>query len=214
MLIRPRQITLPLFILEIIIKLMKEQLREVNQVSPIDSADDLTGSLSEDKVKVLSQNVKDNGELITTIISSDGKEVKIWPDFDDSMNMANEAKDLDLTPEEDKKLVRKIDLHMFPLTSILYAIQYMDKTSNGNSAIMGLITDLKMVGDQYSWASSAFYFGYLGGLFVLPPLLQKSKYFMKNLSAVIIIWGLVLIYMQPLVLTMLHLCFSAVFWGF
>lgn len=171
---------------------MKEQIGEVNQVSPIDSADDTTGSLSKDNVNVLSQNDKDNGELITTIISSEGKEVKIWADFDDAMNMANEAKDVDLTHEEDKKLVRKIDLHMFPLMSILYAIQYMDKTSNGNAAIMGLITDLKMVGDQYSWASSAFYFGYLGGLFVLPPLLQKSKYFMKTLSAVIIIWGLVL----------------------
>lgn len=166
-----------------------------SKVSPIDSCD-TTGSLSKEKNLISIQNDEDkaNGkeEPITTILSSRGTEVKVWADFDDAMDLADKAKDLELTDDDDKKLVRKIDVHMFPLMSLLYAIQFMDKTSNGNAAIMGLITDLKMVGDQYSWASSAFYFGYLGGLFVLPMLLQKSKYFMKTLAAIIILWGIVL----------------------
>ncbi|QLG71667.1 hypothetical protein HG535_0C00130 [Zygotorulaspora mrakii] len=172
---------------------MKDQVKVDCAPSPVESCDS-NGSLSLEKNHggAPLHNDESEDEPIQTILSARGKPVKVWADFDDAMDLADKASDLELTPEEDKKLCRKIDLHMFPLMSLLYAIQYMDKTSNGNAAIMGLITDLKMVGDQYSWASSAFYFGYLGGLFVLPPLLQKSKYFMKTLAAIIILWGMVL----------------------
>lgn len=130
--------------------------------------------------------------VITSILSPNGHEITITGDVDDAMKLALKAKDVVLTPEEDRKLVRKIDLYMFPLMCLLYAIQFMDKTTNGNAAVMGLRTDLKMHGTQYSWVGSAFYFGYLGGLFVLPPLMQKSKYLMKTLSVIIILWGMVL----------------------
>lgn len=130
--------------------------------------------------------------VITSILSPSGREVAITGDVDDAMKLALKAKDIELTPEEDKKLVRKIDLYMFPLMCLLYAVQFMDKTTNGTAAIMGLIADLDMKGEQYSWVGSAFYFGYLGGLFVLPPLMQKSKYFMKTLCSIIVLWGLVL----------------------
>ncbi|KAH3900822.1 allantoate permease family MFS transporter SCDLUD_002275 [Saccharomycodes ludwigii] len=129
---------------------------------------------------------------IATILSPHGKEVVVTGDVDDAMRLALEAEDLQVTPEEDRKLLRKIDLYMFPLMCLLYAIQFMDKVTNGTAAIMGLRTDLKMHGTEYSWVGSAFYFGYLGGLFVLPPLLQKSPWFMKTVSVVICLWGMVL----------------------
>ncbi|SCU79282.1 LAME_0A08064g1_1 [Lachancea meyersii CBS 8951] len=113
-------------------------------------------------------------------------------DVDIAKNLALDATDVVLTPEADKKLVRKIDLHLSPLMCLLYAVQYMDKASSSNAAIMGLRSGLKMKGDQYSWVGSAFYFGYLFGLFMLPPLLQKSRKFMKVLCSIIVLWGLVL----------------------
>lgn len=130
--------------------------------------------------------------VITSILSPNGNEVFINGDVDEAMKLALRAKEVELTPEEDKKLVRKIDLCMFPLMCLLYAIQFMDKTTNGNAAVMGLRTDLHMHGTQYSWVGSSFYFGYLGGLFVLPPLMQKSKYLVKTLASIVILWGLVL----------------------
>ncbi|KAK5400839.1 hypothetical protein LTR06_011191 [Exophiala xenobiotica] len=44
---------------------------------------------------------------------------------------------------------------------ILYLLQYLDKTSLGYSAIMGIIDDTKLEGTDYSWASSFFYVGFL-----------------------------------------------------
>ncbi|KAH3899982.1 probable Allantoate permease [Saccharomycodes ludwigii] len=131
-------------------------------------------------------------QIITQILSPSGKEVNVTGDVDDAMKLALEAKDLQVTPEEDRKLLRKIDFYIFPLICLLYAIQFMDKVTNGNAAIMGLRTDLKMHGTEYSWVGSAFYFGYLGGLFVIPPLLQKSPWFMKSVSIIVILWGMVL----------------------
>lgn len=37
-----------------------------------------------------------------------------------------------------------------------YMIQYMDKSVMGQAAIYDLITDLGLVGQQYSWCSSVF----------------------------------------------------------
>ena len=42
-------------------------------------------------------------------------------------------------------------------------MQYLDKSAMGYTAILGLRTDLHLVGQDYSWASSMFYFGYLAG---------------------------------------------------
>ncbi|CCT65215.1 related to DAL5-Allantoate and ureidosuccinate permease [Fusarium fujikuroi IMI 58289] len=46
-----------------------------------------------------------------------------------------------MTPAEERKLVRKIDLHLMPLMFVLYLLQYLDKTSLGYTAIMGIIQD-------------------------------------------------------------------------
>ncbi|RBR09745.1 hypothetical protein FVER53590_11798 [Fusarium verticillioides] len=68
---------------------------------------------------------------------------------------------LTMTPAEERKLVRKIDLHMMPLMFVLYLLQYLDKTSLGYTAIMGILQDANLSGNQYSWVSSFFYVGFL-----------------------------------------------------
>ncbi|SCU82222.1 LAME_0C00210g1_1 [Lachancea meyersii CBS 8951] len=170
---------------------MDKQPKEPVKTSIADTIDNEAGSLSELNCVFSTQQ---HGEkiVVTTIMSPNGKETEITADFDDAMKLGVQAMDIEPTPEESRRLVRKIDLCMFPLMSLVYAIQFMDKTTIGTAAIMGLITDLKMTGDDYSWAGSAFYFGYLGGLFVLPPLLQKTQYFMKFLCSIIMLWGLIL----------------------
>ncbi|KAG8748239.1 hypothetical protein FRC10_007628 [Ceratobasidium sp. 414] len=46
-----------------------------------------------------------------------------------------------LTAEAALRLRRKIDRHILPLMMILYWVQFMDKTTLGNSAILGIRTD-------------------------------------------------------------------------
>ncbi|SCU82851.1 LADA_0C08306g1_1 [Lachancea dasiensis] len=145
---------------------------------------------------VVSYNREDIGNLqhvVSTIISTSGREVKLTGNVDDAMRLALEAPKIVVTPEEDRRLVRKIDLYMFPLLCLLYAIQFMDKISNGSAAVMGLREDLHMHGDQYSWVGSAFYFGYL--FFNMGPgqfIFQKSRWLAKTLAGFVIVWGMLL----------------------
>ncbi|QLQ79903.1 hypothetical protein HG537_0C05510 [Torulaspora globosa] len=130
--------------------------------------------------------------VLTTVLSPYGKEVVI-KDVDDAMEMAEEAKGLKITPEEDRKLVWKIDLCMFPLMCLLYAVQFMDKITTSSAAVMGLREDLKMHGNQYSWVGSAFYFGYM--FFNLGPgqiIFQKTKRMALLLAVFVVIWGMIL----------------------
>jgi len=45
-----------------------------------------------------------------------------------------------------KKLVRKIDLLLVPILFSVYFLQFLDKTTLGYTAVMGLRTDLKLKG--------------------------------------------------------------------
>ncbi|KAF7586079.1 hypothetical protein BBP40_009610 [Aspergillus hancockii] len=96
-----------------------------------------------------------------------------------------------LGPEEEKKLVRKIDLHLMPLLIVSYGLQYLDKTSLSYSAILGLKEDLNLVRQEYSWTSSIFYIGYLAASY--PISLGFVKFPLgRYLSVLIFIWGIIL----------------------
>ncbi|RMD41179.1 hypothetical protein DV735_g3944, partial [Chaetothyriales sp. CBS 134920] len=70
-----------------------------------------------------------------------------------------------LAPADEKRLLRKIDFHLLPVMFILYLLQYLDKTSLGYTAIMGIIEDTastpRSLLSVYSWVSSFFYVGFL-----------------------------------------------------
>ncbi|KAL4932257.1 major facilitator superfamily domain-containing protein [Aspergillus undulatus] len=92
---------------------------------------------------------------------------------------------------DEKKLVRKIDLHLMPLLIVSYGLQYLDKTSLSYSAILGLREDLNLKGQEYSWASGIFYIGYLAASY--PISLGFVRFPLgRYLSVLIFIWGVVL----------------------
>ncbi|KAI0144018.1 major facilitator superfamily transporter allantoate [Hypoxylon sp. NC0597] len=96
-----------------------------------------------------------------------------------------------LTPDDEKKLLRKIDRHLMPLLCIVYGLNYLDKTTLSYASIMGIKTDLNLEGQDYSWIASVFYFGYLFWEWPTNRLLQRlplAKYSAFN----VIMWGLVL----------------------
>ncbi|KAF2104482.1 MFS general substrate transporter [Rhizodiscina lignyota] len=80
---------------------------------------------------------------------------------DEALGFVEKHEGFTFTPEQDKAVQRKIDRHIMPLMFVSYVFQYMDKSVMAQSLIYGLQEDLHLVGQQYSWCGSAFYFGYL-----------------------------------------------------
>ncbi|KAM0808743.1 putative Major facilitator superfamily (MFS) profile domain-containing protein [Seiridium cardinale] len=96
-----------------------------------------------------------------------------------------------MTPEEERRLLRKIDLNLMPLLCIVYGLNYLDKTTVSYASVMGIKADINLIGQDYSWIGSMFYFGYLAWEWPTNRLLQRlplAKYSAFN----VIMWGLTL----------------------
>ncbi|KAE8442002.1 hypothetical protein EG329_003938 [Mollisiaceae sp. DMI_Dod_QoI] len=93
--------------------------------------------------------------------------------------------------EKSKRLLRRIDIYIMPLICIVYFLQYLDKISIGYGSVTGLRTDAHLVGDDYNWVSSIFFFGQLVFEF---PTIRLLQYFplAKYVSVNVIIWGAIL----------------------
>lgn len=67
------------------------------------------------------------------------------------------------TVEEAKTVLRKIDWALMPMLCWVYALQFADKTSLNYASLMGLREDthLDPKSQEFSWASSIFYAGYI-----------------------------------------------------
>ncbi|KIP08849.1 hypothetical protein PHLGIDRAFT_87502 [Phlebiopsis gigantea 11061_1 CR5-6] len=72
------------------------------------------------------------------------------------------GKEIDFTPEEAAAVRRKIDRHLMPLMCILYMMQFADKTTLGQSAILGLFEGTHINQAQFNWLSTIFYLFFLG----------------------------------------------------
>ncbi|KAL1679057.1 major facilitator superfamily domain-containing protein [Schizophyllum commune] len=89
-----------------------------------------------------------------------------------------------------KRVVRKLDWRLMPIMFITYNFNFIDKTILSSASVFGLKEGTHLVGEQYSWVSSIFYFGYLFWAYptsFLIPKLPVGKYVAINT----VIWGLV-----------------------
>ncbi|KAG7759416.1 hypothetical protein KL911_000553 [Ogataea haglerorum] len=143
------------------------------------------------RVTVFSSDELNTHNLVATITSANGGQVKVTSDVDMAMKLALEA-DVDYDEKKDKALRWKIDLFLMPALMILVTSFYMDKSALSTSAILGIQQFLDMKGEMYSWTTSAFYLGYL--VFELPVsfLLQRFP-LATTLSCFVILWSMVLI---------------------
>lgn len=66
-----------------------------------------------------------------------------------------------LDPHEARRVLRKIDIRILPLLATIYMLQYLDKSSINFASVYGLQKGTHLHGQDYSWLSSIFYFGYL-----------------------------------------------------
>ncbi|CUM66592.1 uncharacterized protein PRCAT00004261001 [Priceomyces carsonii] len=98
------------------------------------------------------------------------------------------------TPEEAKKVLRKIDWMLMPIMTIVITLAAADKIIISNAAIYGMKVDADLVGNQYSWLGSIFYFGYLLMEFPANYIIQKLPV-SKTLCTSFFAWCIVLMCM-------------------
>ncbi|OKL61766.1 hypothetical protein UA08_02466 [Talaromyces atroroseus] len=92
------------------------------------------------------------------------------------------------TPEEERRVVRKLDLVILPMMCWVFFLQYLDKQSLSYASVFGLISDLKLEGRQYSWTSSIFYFGQLVSEYPFIYLMSRLP-LAKFVGATVFVWG-------------------------
>ncbi|GLB22705.1 hypothetical protein AtubIFM61612_003283 [Aspergillus tubingensis] len=55
---------------------------------------------------------------------------------------------------DERKLLRKMDLRLMPMLTLLYLFSFLDRGNIGNARIEGMEEDLHLGGTQYNWAQS------------------------------------------------------------
>ncbi|KAF9239490.1 MFS general substrate transporter [Melanogaster broomeanus] len=96
-----------------------------------------------------------------------------------------------LDPAEALRIRRKIDMHVLPLMCFLYWVQFMDKTTLGNSSVLGIQQATHLTTNQYNWLGTIFYLSYL--LFEYPQNLALQRFPVgKWMSINIFVWSIAL----------------------
>ncbi|KAL4806812.1 major facilitator superfamily domain-containing protein [Aspergillus unguis] len=88
------------------------------------------------------------------------------------------------------KVRRKLDLYVLPMMMITYMLSFLDKQTLNYSNAYGLQEDTNMVGDQYSWVSSALSIGWLVGAYPWQLLLQRYPVG-RLIGIMLFVWGAV-----------------------
>jgi hypothetical protein len=108
------------------------------------------------------------------------------------LQQANEA--VIVMPEENARILRKIDLTILPILLAVYFLQGLDKATLSYASVFGLVQDANLGGQDYSWLGSIVYVAQL----VLQPVIA---YFLVKLptgkftAVMVLCWGAVLSFM-------------------
>ncbi|KAJ5156602.1 hypothetical protein N7492_009405 [Penicillium capsulatum] len=96
------------------------------------------------------------------------------------------------TPEQRKKVLRKVDKRLVPMLSVLYLVSHLDRANIGNAKIAGLTEDLGLTGIQYNIALSLFFIPYI--LLEVPSnmLLKNFSRPSVYLGILIVCWGIIM----------------------
>lgn len=113
-------------------------------------------------------------------------------DLDDEYNLYKRGDEQQLDPSEAKRVLRKIDRRILPILFIIYLLQYLDKNGINYASAYGLRKDTHLVGQDFSWLGSIFYFGYLWAQYPAGYLLQRLR-IGKVIGCTTTIWGIIII---------------------
>ncbi|GES60726.1 MFS transporter [Aspergillus terreus] len=101
-----------------------------------------------------------------------------------------------LTPENNAQVLRKIDLRLLPILLAIYFLQQVDKSTLSYASVFGIIEDVGLKGQEYSWLGSVIYLAQL----VVQPLVAYILVKVplgKFLACTTFFWGVALTCMTP-----------------
>lgn len=95
------------------------------------------------------------------------RDSKMTNELDEKLETASESGSQSTDPEkiiEERRLVRKLDQRILPITCLLYLFAYLDRSNLGNARLQGLPQDI-LGGDKsgklFDWINSVFFFSYI-----------------------------------------------------
>ena len=114
------------------------------------------GSKEKDIEASVPETLTEEGQVTAVGIVKDIRNADTALEF---LRQQGEAREM--TAEDEKRLLRKIDFMIMPLMFGCYCLQYLDKTLINYAAVMGLEEDANMTGNQFSTLALIFYVSYL-----------------------------------------------------
>jgi hypothetical protein len=96
-----------------------------------------------------------------------------------------------LTPENNARVLKKIDLLILPVVLGIYFLQALDKATLAYASVFGLVDDANLVGHQYSWLGSVVYLAQLVAQPLIAYILVKLP-LGKFLAVIVLLWGIAL----------------------
>ncbi|KAJ4985202.1 major facilitator superfamily transporter [Stagonosporopsis vannaccii] len=99
---------------------------------------------------------------------------------------------LDQSAIEKARILRKLDIRIIPIMTVLYLFSFLDRGNIGNARILGMQEDLHLTRNQYQMVLTVFFFTY--SFFELPSnvLLKKLRPSIW-LPGIMVAWGIVTI---------------------
>lgn len=95
-----------------------------------------------------------------------------------------------VSAKEARKVLWKIDLCLLPLIAGSVILSAVDKNIISNAAIYGMEKDTGLVGNDFSWVGSIFFFGYLVFEWPMAYLIQLLPV-AKCFAATVLGWGII-----------------------
>ncbi|KAK4112413.1 MFS general substrate transporter [Canariomyces notabilis] len=130
----------------------------------------------------------ENGDGITPVSNSNAAPRNELRDKATEFLEAHAAGDSSFTYEEERAVLRRIDMRILPLILGAYFFQQLDKSSLSYVSIFGISQDAKLVGQQYSWLGSILYLAQL----IMQPLAAFILVKLptgKVIASAIFLWG-------------------------
>ncbi|KAH9946732.1 MFS general substrate transporter [Amylocystis lapponica] len=93
-------------------------------------------------------------------------------------------------PETIRQTWRKVDLHIMPIAVLLYLASYIDRANIGNARVLGLSASLELTSNQYNWALSIFFIGYV--IFETPSNILLKRFSPRwYIPSLTVLWGII-----------------------
>ncbi|KAI9676840.1 MAG: hypothetical protein M1817_006679 [Caeruleum heppii] len=122
--------------------------------------------------------------------SRDGTEGGSDPGIHRQSTDAYEGGEAKIDHVAEKKLVRKLDVHIVPIVILLYLLSFLDRVNIGNARLYGLEDDLNLTSNQFQIATSILFVTYV--TFEVPSNLVLKKFTpSRYISAITTIWGII-----------------------